>query len=751
MKIRNRLNNLFYSFPVQLVILHLRNNLLLLLCWIVVVMLMTGMTGRLFGIRYLFLVPEYLGRVSFRSFFILGFSFAWFFMTWNLTSYLINAHRFPFLASLSRPFTKFCLNNGGLILAFLALYLEQSIHFQLYYEYKPLGETLWNCLGFLIGIAGFVGITSLYFQFTNKDIFNFIKLRPAPAPDQRRQIGPGLRAGDLETIKLDKNRWRVDTYLSETLRPRYVRSVEHYEARLLMGVFRQNHRNALIWLVTQLVLLTLAGFLIDNPWFRIPAGASIFILFSILVALIGAITFWLNRWRVSVMILLIFGINYLTGFDIFNHKNHAYGLNYQAAAAVYQYPQLEQLCTPAQVAADKDATLRILERWKLKCQKPDGEKPKMVFFCASGGGLRAAVWAMQVIQQADSVLQGRLMRHTVLMAGASGGIMGMSYLREIYLRQRMGQRFHIQNARNINNMGKDMLNSVGFTLVSHDLFLPWSTFETGGYSYLKDRGYMLEKQLNENTEGILDKSLCDYYLPEQNAIIPMMFVTPTIVNDGRRLIISPQGVSYMMKAPVDSVAGRALEIDAVDFRKLFAHQNGDNLRFTNAIRMNATYPYILPNVTLPTEPLTEVMDAGFRDNYGILSATRFIHVFKNWIKENTSGVVIIQVTGWDKIEEIEPYDHQGAISSLLNPLGLAGSMFSLQDFELDANLGYIYELLGRSHVHVLRFVYHPMKGNERASVTLHLTRREQLDVLEAIHDPDNQAALRSLRRIMGPR
>jgi len=34
------------------------------------------------------------------------------------------------------------------------------------------------------------------------------------------------------------------------------------------------------------------------------------------------------------------------------------------------------------------------------------------------------------------------------------------------------------------------------------------------------------------------------------------------------------------------------------------------------------------------------------------------------------------------------------ISSLLNPLGIPGQILSLQEYEQDTNLGYIFDLLG---------------------------------------------------------
>jgi hypothetical protein len=93
------------------------------------------------------------------------------------------------------------------------------------------------------------------------------------------------------------------------------------------------------------------------------------------------------------------------------------------------------------------------------------------------------------------------------------------------------------------------------------------------------------------------------------------------------MVISPQGVSYMMAPPVAAGHPLPLEVDMVDFGRLFAGQEADSLRFSTALRANASYPYVLPQVRLPTEPIIRLMDAGYRDNYGIASAARFLHVF----------------------------------------------------------------------------------------------------------------------------
>lgn len=743
------INDIFFSFPLQLLILHLRNNLLLIITWVLLILLLTGTLAQLYGIKYLFLSPEYMGEVGFKSFFLLGIAFGGFFMTWNLTTYLLDAHHFPFLASMKRPFTKFILNNFIVPLTFLVFYFYYTIGFQRNFEYWDNQTVFFNCSGFILGFTILLLLSSAYFRFTNKDIFNFTgRKKRLPPPNLIKSMAPNKRIDRIDNIKKGTPRWRVDTYLTESLRPRLVRSVQHYDYNLLLRIFKQNHLNALIVQLFSLVFLIVLGYLIDYPFFRIPAGASIFILFSVVIALTGAITYWFDRWRITVFILIVVGINFLTKYENFNHKNKGYGMNYNTTTAPYKYKDLQKISSPNNVEKDKAITIQALNNWKNKFKGKEG-KPKMVVVCVSGGGLRAAVWAMHVLQQSDSLLNQDLLSHSVLMTGASGGLIGAAYLRELQLRKQRGEPINIYDEKYIDNISKDLLNSIAFTIVSNDLFLPWAKFETGGYTYRKDRGYVFEKQLNENTENVFPKTIKDYQKPEAEGIIPMMYITPSIVNDGRRLIISPHGVSYMTIAPIGVEQPDAVEIDAIDFGRTFKDQGAEDLLFTTALRMNATYPYVLPNIYLPSQPSIEVMDAGFRDNYGINSATRFIHVFKDWILENTSGVVMLQVSAQVKVEEIDPNDDQGAIEAMLNPLGIAGQILGLQDYEQDTNIGFVYDLLGKDMFDVVRFIYYPSnEEQERASISFHLTSREKDDVMKSFYTEKNKEIFEKLKKVM---
>lgn len=736
----------FFSFPVQLILLHLRSNLLLLGFWIFLLLMVADSFGSKYGMAYLFLSPEYLGRVNFTSFFFLGLGFAWMMMSWNLTVYMLNAHRFPFLATLERPFVKFCLNNL-LLPAFFA-----SVLLVLHIRLWVLGPddvltVLSHVLGFLAGLGTLVVVLALYFVYTNRDIRSFLSLQRRKGPEWSAPMAPGRRPFDEERSRAGRFRWRVDYYLTEKLHLRRVRSVEHYDMRLLLRVFRQNHQNALLVQVLSVVVLLGLGLLIDRPYFRVPAGTSIFLLASILISFVGAVSYWFHAWRLPVFVGLVLGFNFITRFPPFHHANKAYGLDYESESARYSYQDLLRLCEPAQVERDRQQTLEILEAWKAR---QPVNKPRMVLYCASGGGTKASVWAMHILQQAERESEGKFMRQIALMSGASGGMLGIAYFRDLYWQQQSGQlEEDLSSEVYMQRIGADLLNAAAFSIVSNDLFLPSVRFAVRGKPYVKDRGYAFERQFSENLGyPFPGKPLSAYRQPEREALIPMLFITPSVVNDGRSLVISPQPVSYMMTAPGYPAQPGAIEIDAVDFGRLFGQQDADSLLFSSALRMSATFPYILPNVHLPTSPGIEVVDAGFRDNFGIRSAARFVQVFKDWILENTSGVVLVQVTGFDRSREVRPSDNKGVFESIFTPLGLAGKIVDLQFFEHDNNLGYLYTLLGPEHFEVVRFTYLPGEHTQKAPISFYLTAAERQRVMDALDLPGNEQSMKRLLELL---
>lgn len=739
------LKNFYYSFPIQLLMMHIKKHQALLLVWIILFLGAAGQFGQLYGIRYLFWDPEYLGSVNYLGFAIVGAAFGGFIMTWNITTYILESSHFQFLASFERPFAIYCLNNSIIPLSFVLTYLYYAVDFQNASDKLLAKDILMLIGGFLAGLLIIIFTSAIYFQTTNKNIFNLFNLRIKELKKIRRRVT--LREDNRwEEMRAKEDEFRVDFYLTMSLGLRHIRSVKHYDEKMLRDVFRQNHMNAfIIEMVTILIVFGL-GFLIDYEFFRIPAVASGVLFLAILISLAGVIDFWFKSWKSLAFILGIFLLNFIVlKFDLVTYSNKAYGLDYEMEQAEYSYASLDALSSPENVYNDRKNTLDILNNWK---QKTGLAKPKMVVLNFSGGGLGAATFAMVMMQHLDSALLGKLMLNTSMMTGASGGMIGATYWRDLYHQQLNGKIVSMYDSIYVHNVSKDLLNITMATLVSNDIVYPLQKFETAGQTYRKDRGYAFEKQLNENTDNAFNKPLGYYAEDEKRAQIPMLIFAPTIINDHRRLYICAQPVSYLCRPTGKDYRPRITDVDGVDFQRMFGAQGADSLRISSAVRMNATYPYILPYVTLPTQPVVKVMDAGMRDNFGLSTSAKFLYAFKDWINANTSGVVLVQIRQYKREREIEGYERETFITSLLSPISnIYSNLTSVQDYEQTYLLNAVSEALG-GKVELVTLEYNPQKKEEEASLSFHLTDKEKNDIINTVNDPKIQDGVSRLKELL---
>ena len=120
-----------------------------------------------------------------------------------------------------------------------------------------------------------------------------------------------------------------------------------------------------------------------------------------------------------------------------------------------------------------------------------------------------------------------------------------------------------------------------------------------------------------------------------------------------------------------------------------------NLRMLTALRMNATYPYILPSVWLPSHPVIDVMDAGLRDNSGQETSLRFLNVFKDWINKNTRWRFDYPGSCQDKKEAGMRIIKMADISEIITKpfTMLQTNWFQLQDYFQDDEISYAKSFL----------------------------------------------------------
>ncbi|HQV01101.1 MAG TPA: hypothetical protein PLO59_08070, partial [Bacteroidia bacterium] len=504
-----------FSFPIQLLLVELKKNQLQLIYWVLIYAIVSGSLFTRYGLHYLFVDPEYLGHVNALSFFIVGISFGTFVMAFNISSYLLNAHRFPFLASLSATFFKFSLNNFILPTLFFFIYLYRIVSFQYFDELRSLGQVMFNVMGFFAGYTLLVWLVFRFFKVINTDVFKMYEIETADSNSHTKPLTYSFKQGvrNYETTE-HPHSWHVEVYLASFTRLRIVRDVSHYPTTMLKAVFKQNHRNAAIFQITLFLIFCTLGLLSDFSLFKIPAAASLLLLFAMFIMLAGVVRFWLRGWATLVMLLFFIFINYLTQFPFFNTTSKAYGLNYHIRPADYNLQTLAVNADSVACVKSLDTTHQILNNWLINQQQA---KPKLVLLNISGGGVRSMLFSYKALAVIDSTLQGNLMRHTTLIAGSSGGMIAATYFRQQYVANRFKPLATAQLQEGINAVSKDLLNGIAFKLTVSDLFFNSQRVVDGSYHYVKDRGTAWEKQLTDNLPLLSNKRLIDFKTIEYEA------------------------------------------------------------------------------------------------------------------------------------------------------------------------------------------------------------------------------------------
>jgi hypothetical protein len=728
------LKAIYFFFPVQLLLLHLKKFQILLIFWLILFSTLDGGFMRAYGAAALFLSPEYLGDVSAASTAIVGFATGIFIMSWNITTFILFSRHFRFLATTSKPFLKYCINNAILPAIFLIFYFVKALQFSIQRELLPLSSLLWLSAGFLFGF-GLVILGSFYYFFrADRTIIH----RMTPVISNPKLFKSQF---SKEEVKLNESRlMHVKWYLNSPTTIRKTRDVAHYSKSFIESIFNRHHIAAVLSIFMAFIFLIVVGFCMDSRYFQLPAAASILIFFAILISLSGAFSYFMQAWSILILVVLFFVLNLLYHYNVIDPTNKAYGLDYNETEQrpLYDRQTMLDICSAKNVARDEANMLTILEKWKARQSSP---KPVLFLVNSSGGGSRSATFTMSILQRLDSLSGGQLMRKTFLITGASGGMLGAAYFRELSRRRDAGDSsIHLQDRRYINDISGDLLNTLFSSFVARDLASPAQKFEVGGHEYVKDRGFAFEQKLNENTHGMLNRQMKDLAPDEAAARMPLLLFNPVITRDSRALVISTQPVSFLMRPRFDSTRIPSMDPDAVDFGALFAKQEPMNLRLLTALRMNATFPYVLPNVWLPSRPVSDVMDAGLRDNFGEMNAIRFLNAFREWLKENTSGVVLLQIRdrktgGWE-----DPYESDDITDIITKPLLLLeDNWYKMQEYSQNDLLSLAQTGMGFSF-RKLVFEYVPRSEDAGAALNFHLTKQEKFNIIGSLDNSDNQRA-----------
>ena len=724
-------------FPFRLLSAHVKYNFFGLIYWVLLFGIVSGNLASFFGVPFLFYAPEYHGQLSFFSFFLLGIALGGFFMTFQAYSYAKLGPRFPFLLVVSTPFFKFILNNSILPISFLIYFTYKTCTFLANEELLEFGEIFNKIFGLYTGITSFTLIALLYFFRIRRNV-------------DINDDEPDVSTPPFQNFKRQHNKWynyfRVEPknpiyYIGRKMRIYKSRSTGHLDIEVVEQIYAENRINVFLFECITLFAFLGMGFFRDYEFLEMPAAMSIVTLLSLINMFFNALATWFHRWAYFVIVAGFTLAIYLSlNSSFFQYNSYLLGLDYaNNLRQGYSIAALkEHYRDSTGRRLSENNLLGILNNWK---GRQNSAKPKLVIIATSGGGSRSTFWTFEVMKHCDLQLNNEFSKKVQLITGASGGMMGAAFYRSLLLQDAQNRKISRFEDRYKKAISSDFLNKLSFSISSSDIFMRLKSFNYKGKSYPLERGIAFEEQLNKNLEYVFDKPLSYYEYFEKQAQIPLMIFSPIIVEDGRRCLTSSQSLQCLLPNTQDA------NYEFLDYRSFFKKQDVTKVRFTSVIRANASFPYIMPMISLPTEPEMHLMDAGIRDNYGIKTSLLYLHHFKNWILENTSGVVIVEVRDTKRILDDERFQPLSLLDKLILPFSNLNVNFTKhQDYDIE-----LMENLFRGNLPFTldRVTFNlTSESKKRVSLSWTLTNKEKRMVSDALYDPYNKESMRKLKALL---
>jgi hypothetical protein len=155
------------------------------------------------------------------------------------------------------------------------------------------------------------------------------------------------------------------------------------------------------------------------------------------------------------------------------------------------------------------------------------------------------------------------------------------------------------------------------------------------------------------------------------------------------------------------------------------------------------------------------MDAGISDNFGLSDAVRFLYAFKEWIEENTSGVIFFAIRDSPKISTITRKSSLTIIDDFSQPISNVYNNFeNFQDIANDLLIGYgeswfdgkidriDIEYQAETYVNILNEMDSIRQNNARAALSWRLTTREKHGIVNNINTSSNREQLQRLMKLL---
>ncbi|BBD57079.1 unknown protein (plasmid) [Planktothrix agardhii NIES-204] len=388
-----------------------------------------------------------------------------------------------------------------------------------------------------------------------------------------------------------------------------------------------------------------------------PALFYFLLMVWVLTGFFSGLSFWTDFWHLPITLIIVSlsGCLYL----IFSIDNF-FELKIPKSVTEKDYPKDEM--NEEQL---KDYFKKIIKK---RLEKSNNKT--LVVVATSGGGIQASGWTAKVLCGLQKELGESFTQSIGLISAVSGGSVGTMFFLDQFDKNKCPlDQPSLDNI--FKNATEDWLDAVGWGIAYPDMIKFFGLNLFGRYS---DRGYSLEwywqKQLKNPKY-----TLADWKKDVEKGIIPIPVFNGTLLEDGRRFLISP--IQFQNSTNEN--------MKAVDFQTLYKTLYKDyDLDVTTAARLSASFPYVSPSprpdIPSPAN-IYHIADGGYFDNFGTFTAIE-------WLDQNIENlmngsiverVIFIQINHFPTENDNPKKEQKGFPGWFTELIGPLLTLFNIKD------------------------------------------------------------------------
>ncbi|MGE5660172.1 MAG: patatin-like phospholipase family protein [Actinomycetota bacterium] len=335
--------------------------------------------------------------------------------------------------------------------------------------------------------------------------------------------------------------------------------------------------------------------------FEIPALFYLLIILIIVVLFSGGLAFFLDYFRLPL--ISIFLTISLVVYITFNVDHFYQLLQEPSGGEFFRFYQF------------KDSLKKFHEALEQRLGN-QGDERTLVVVCASGGGIQASGWTVQVLTGLQKLLGASFTQAIGLISSVSGSSVGTIFYLDRFSSNGYPENEELEEI--FTSATKDSLGATGWGLAYPDLWrvigLPFLAGK------LQDRGTAIEASWKADLKNPA-ASLATWQKLALEGTIPIPVFNATLVEDGSRFLISP--LAFM--EPDSPQEADGFNHKYKNFTTLYP---GFDLSTTTAARLSATFPYVSPVCRNDRgSDIYHVADGGFFDNFGVFTSLEWLEKY----------------------------------------------------------------------------------------------------------------------------